>query len=153
MLLAEDDERIRSGLLIKLTQIGHEVTCANDGKDAIAICGREEFDTVVTDILMPNKDGFELIREIRVAQPDVCIVAISGGGRGSGRFYLDVAKALGADAVLPKPFSFSELAALLQSCCSRADSGCEGGAVVEESRPVRKKGLAKEGRKARSVEA
>ena len=112
-MVVDDDSQIRELMCQALTQWGHTVTCAENGSIALGFIRKQLFDSVVTDILMPGKDGLELIGELRRSHPGVRIVAISGGGRGSSSHYLDVAKSLGAHAVLTKPFSFSELAAAL----------------------------------------
>ena len=114
ILVVDDDPLICEGIGIRLRRDGHVVTCAADGAEALELIRLAKFDAVVTDILMPDRDGLELIAELHRRQPDVRVVAISGGGRVSGREYLDVATRMGAHGVLAKPFSFSELASVLE---------------------------------------
>src|SRR5687768_6952464 len=113
ILVVDDHAGIRNAIKTGLEQLGHKVTCARDGAAATELVVQHAFDVVVTDILMPIRDGLELIGELRRSQPEVRIVAISGGGRLSYDHYLDAARALGAHAVLAKPFSFSELSSVL----------------------------------------
>ena len=113
ILVVDDHAALCDALKTGLSQLGHKVTCAGDGTAATELVVQHAFDVVITDILMPIGDGLELIGELRRSQPDVRVIAISGGGRLPYSHYLDAARALGAHAVLAKPFSFSELASLL----------------------------------------
>ena len=113
IIIVDDDSQMRELMRLALTKLGHTVTCAENGAIALEFIRKQLFDSVVTDILMPGRDGLELIGELRRHHPAIRIVAISGGGRASCGQYLDVAKSLGAHAVLAKPFSFSELTAAL----------------------------------------
>ena len=115
ILVVDDDFHIRESLRIKLEQAGHTVRLAPDGAEAVKFLKREVFDIVVTDILMPDKDGFELIGDIRRKWPKVRIVAISGGGRIGTEQLLVAASGLGADAVIAKPFSYPQFSAVLGS--------------------------------------
>lgn len=64
---------------------------------------------VILDIILPDRDGLEILQEARLANPDVRVVAISGGGRLGASFYLKLATAFGAKVGLPKPFSTDDL--------------------------------------------
>ena len=88
---------------------GFDVAVALDGAEGLAIHRASPVDIVVTDILMPHKEGFETIREFRQEFPEVKIIAISGGGRNDPATYLDFAKAFGADRVFTKPLNLAEL--------------------------------------------
>jgi DNA-binding response OmpR family regulator len=109
ILLIEDDEflvaAIRAALLLKK----HEVIEARDGKEAIAQFNGRPFDLIITDILLPEKDGLELIPHFRRKSSSVKIIAMSGGGRLSPKGYLEIARKMGANATLVKPFSAAEL--------------------------------------------
>ncbi|MEO6006076.1 MAG: response regulator [Opitutus sp.] len=115
ILVADDDSYIREALRIKLTHLGHAVCSAVNGSEALQVLASSGFDVAVVDILMPEKDGFEVMGELRRRWPNVQIVAISGGGRIGAGSLLDSALGLGAHAVLAKPFSFSELAEVIRS--------------------------------------
>ena len=109
VLLAEDSEFQRFLLKRVLHLAGYDVQLAVDGSDALKIWSTASFDLVITDLVMPNSDGLELIREIRSRQSAVKIIAVSGDtGLNSGHF-LEVAKALGADYCLLKPFTLAEV--------------------------------------------
>ncbi|MGC1955137.1 MAG: response regulator [Gammaproteobacteria bacterium] len=77
---------------------------AGNGKEALALIQKHPFDLVITDILMPEKEGLEMIRELRRTHPKIRIIAISGGGRLVGTDMLQCARWLGAHQTLEKPF-------------------------------------------------
>ena len=111
ILIIDDDEQIRKTLRATLEREGHNVVEAPDGYHGVQLFRRKGADLVITDIVMPNKEGLETIRELREDCPDVKIVAISGGGVIEPRFYLYLAQKSGAVRTLAKPFNRSELLA------------------------------------------
>ncbi len=113
--MIDDNEQLRDLLRAALLKMGYEVTSASNGAEAIEAIGKTSFDVVITDLLMPEKDGIEVIGELRRRQPHARIVAMSGGGRGSREHYLQTAKGRGAHALLGKPFSVTELGAALDT--------------------------------------
>jgi CheY-like chemotaxis protein len=113
--MIDDNPLLRDLLGGALTTMGYVVTSAANGAEAFEAIAHNKFDVVITDLLMPEKDGIEVIGELRRKQPEARIVAMSGGGRGSRDHYLQTASGLGAHAVLGKPFSVSELTAALDS--------------------------------------
>jgi YesN/AraC family two-component response regulator len=82
---------------------------ASDGKEAITKFKPSITDLIITDIIMPNVEGLKLIMKIREIKPEIKIIAISGGGKAGPGSYLNIAKALGADAIFSKPFSINDL--------------------------------------------
>ena len=110
ILLVDDDELLRRMLRLTLIKMGHVVIEAVNGNEALRLCQTEPPDIVLTDLIMPEKEGIETIREMRQLHPDVKIIAMSGGGRGNAKDYLVVAKRLGAAHTLNKPFTNEELA-------------------------------------------
>ncbi len=104
---------IRHTLESLLAARGHRVYGAENGFVGSQLLDQHAIDVLITDIVMPEQDGFELLRSLRAKNPDVRVVAMSGGGQAiSPENCLRVAKALGADVTLRKPF---ELAALIQA--------------------------------------
>ncbi len=89
-----------------LEQAGYDVCEAANGDEAIRALRATNFNLVVTDILMPEKDGFETIMYLRKEQPGTKVIAISGG---ENRLFLESAAGLGATRILTKPFRPSEL--------------------------------------------
>lgn len=115
ILLVDDNEQLRKMIKRSLTQAGHEVVSATDGRSALAILLKLEFDLVLTDIVMPDMEGLELIRSIRKMNSTTKIVAMSGGGRGTADDYLTFAKTFGAAATLEKPFDIDTLKKTVES--------------------------------------
>lgn len=116
-ILVFDDE-LSILLMIKkmLEKAGHEVDLALNGREGIELLEKNRPDLVITDILMPEKEGLETIMELRKKYPALKIIAISGGGRIGPEGYLPSAKHLGADMVFQKPLvqkEFMEAISLL----------------------------------------
>ena len=109
ILLAEDDPALRRLLAAILEEAGHRVLAVADGEAAAEALQAFTPDLVVTDILMPRRDGLELIRAIRGSRAGTPILAISGGGTSGMDEVLRFARLLGADATLAKPFGLVEL--------------------------------------------
>jgi DNA-binding NtrC family response regulator len=104
ILIIDDDTSMRSVLRRTLDRAGYQTTEASDVHGAIQLLATATFDAVVTDLLMPENDGIELIIHLRKENPRMPVLAISGGGRVSAEDYLEMARTLGATRVLAKPF-------------------------------------------------
>ncbi|MCB8998560.1 MAG: response regulator [Bacteroidales bacterium] len=87
-----------------LEKAGHEVEIATNGREGMRLIEDEVPDMIITDIIMPEKEGLETIVELRKLHPELKIIAISGGGRVDSVGYLPSAKLLGADVIIYKPF-------------------------------------------------
>jgi CheY-like chemotaxis protein len=122
ILLIDDDNLFRPMLCAQLEELGHTVTEAQNGKEGIAQYARVPADLVLTDLIMPEKEGIETIIELRKKWPGVKIIAMSGGGRASAASYLKTAQQLGAARVLHKPFSNDELTAAIDSLLPKAET-------------------------------
>ncbi len=110
VLIIEDEEPIQLFLQQILERSGYGVTCVGRRVDATKLIKQQQFDVIVTDVLLPDGDGLELIMEIKKKQPAVRIIAMSGGGRYlTSADCLRMAKQLGAHAILSKPFTESQL--------------------------------------------
>ncbi len=93
-----------------LTAAGHTVSCVANGAELTRLASEQPLDVVVTDIMMPERDGLEVIAEIKKSHPHVRIIAMSGGGAVmEAADCLRVAKRLGADGILKKPFNRAQL--------------------------------------------
>ena len=108
ILIIDDETSLRGTLRRALEGEGHEVVDAPDGQEGIRLYQEHPADVVVTDILMPGKDGLEVIRELRQMDRQVKIIGISGGGKKGKLEFLSYAEAFGADRVFPKPFDLEE---------------------------------------------
>lgn len=109
ILVIDDDAAVRRVLVRSLAAEGHEVLEAENGSSGLARFRERAPELVITDIVMPQTEGIETIREIRRAAPQVKILAISGSSPPNSGHYLDVAKKLGADVTLMKPIRPAEL--------------------------------------------
>lgn len=107
--LVVDDDRVLADLVVDILQErGHRARAAYDGNEALDRCAENHFDVAIVDLLMPNRDGIELIQDLRARSPGTAILAVTGMWE-YGDQYLRMARKLGADAGLQKPFSFTEL--------------------------------------------
>jgi len=113
ILVIEDDNSFRSVLVQMLEKAGYEIYQAENGNQAIKQCGEIKPDLVLTDIIMPDKEGLETIQELLGLCPDLKIIAMSGGGRFGPASYLPLAAKLGAKKTLQKPFMREELFAAI----------------------------------------
>jgi DNA-binding response OmpR family regulator len=119
ILVIDDDASVREVVSEMLRLEGHDVTIAENGREAIPLLAANHFDLVITDLIMPEKEGIETISEIRRTDSRIPIVAISGGGRLGPGDYLETARYIGADATLAKPFARQELLATIEALLER----------------------------------
>lgn len=103
ILVIDDELLVRDTIRLTLEAEGYAVQEAKDGAEGIKMFAAMQPDLVITDIIMPNKEGIETIAELRRLAPDAKILAISGGGRIGNLKVLDFALKLGANKVLQKP--------------------------------------------------
>lgn len=117
ILVVDDEPAVREVMVIALKRAGHQVLGVADGEKASRSMREQPFDVVVTDLLMPERDGLELIREVRAHYPNIRIIATSGGGRVNGQQYLQLAKGMGAHGLLAKPFLPGDLCEAVHRIC------------------------------------
>lgn len=116
ILVIDDDHAVRRTICENLLDCGYEVQEAADGGQGLELLDPEKLPAIViTDIIMPQKEGLETIIEIRKNFPQIKLVAISGGGRTRSTDFLTLAKRLGADAILPKPVDLDHLEKTIKS--------------------------------------
>jgi CheY-like chemotaxis protein len=109
ILIIEDDNEVREYLESVLSRAGYEVQSASNGKEGVQLFQADPADLVVTDIIMPEKDGIEAIIDLRRANSELKVIAISGGGRAEPENYLHSARLLGANRTMKKPFTNQEM--------------------------------------------
>jgi CheY-like chemotaxis protein len=124
ILVVDDDETFRRLLCQTLLGAGHQVLAAADGSVALNLYRRQPVDLVITDLIMPEKEGIETIVELRRLQPNLKIIAMSGGGYLHCADYLQIARRLGANKTLAKPFTAHEVIEAVASL------------LVDEAKPV-----------------
>jgi len=121
VLIVDDDRQIRKIIREVVEMEGYAALEAPDGKKSLSLCRREPVDLIITDIFMPERDGLQVIREIRQGFPGIKIIAISGGGKTVAGDFLAHAKLFGADRTFPKPLSLSELAGGVRELLEEAE--------------------------------
>lgn len=107
ILIVDDEAAVRESLLVALGSFGYTARAVSTVRDALPLL--PGIDLLITDLLMADQDGLELILAARKSVPTLKIIAISGGGRVAPSAYLKMAAKLGADLTLTKPFSLEEL--------------------------------------------
>ncbi|ALA59657.1 response regulator [Nitrospira moscoviensis] len=109
-ILVIDDERlIRSTIVAILSREGFSIEEAADGRAGLALIHKHRPDVVITDIFMPNKDGIEILMELKRSCPETKIIAMTGGGQSQMIEIAHAAELLGAHQILRKPFEKRDL--------------------------------------------
>jgi CheY-like chemotaxis protein len=109
ILIIDDDGLFRSMLGATLLQFGHTVAEAGNGAEGLKLCQRTKPDLIITDLVMPEMDGFEVLMNFARHTPRAKILVMSGGVRGKTVDFLEIATRLGASGVLAKPFTTDSL--------------------------------------------
>ncbi len=116
ILIADDNDELLEFQRLFLTENGFNVLTAQNGSEAIKLIEQnDDIDLLVTDVLMPDKEGVETILELRRKRPDLPVIAISGGGHVGPIDYLQMASSAGAKATLSKPCPPSVLLSTIRS--------------------------------------
>jgi CheY-like chemotaxis protein len=132
ILVIDDDALVRQALTQVLNSRGYEVQCAPEGRQGLRAFQQRRPDLVISDIIMPEMEGIEMIMELRILSRDCPIIAMSGGGRFGKADLLAVAKHLGATATLTKPFETKDLLETVLGCLA----GTFGGPAVSPAPPA-----------------
>ena len=120
ILIIDDDAEVRDVLSAVIEQAGHAVIAAENGPAGLQKFADERPDRVVTDIIMPEMDGLEIIASIRLIDPHARVAAISGGGLMVDASYcMKTASSFGAFAVMQKPFKIDEVVETVRRCLCR----------------------------------
>ncbi len=109
ILVVDDDQDVRDMLCRTLAASGYEAFPASGGRQAVERLQCDPPDLVITDVVMPEVDGFEVLLKLRLLAPGVRVLVMSGGGRVEPAVILDLARRLGARSVLRKPFTRAEI--------------------------------------------
>jgi CheY-like chemotaxis protein len=115
VLLVEDQDLLRKLLNLQLRGLGYSVVEAREGNEALSLLDHHPISVVLTDLVMPGMNGIQTIAELRRRQPGLKIIAMSGGWLGNGEDGLSIARGLGAQGTIEKPFGHKELVATLES--------------------------------------
>lgn len=122
ILLVDDNTDLLEVQAAFLTAHDQDVLTATNGREALRILTESPVDVMITDIIMPDMEGFETMMEVRKKFPNMPIIVVSGGGRVGATDYLSMAKSMGADATLSKPVPPSALLAEAQYLIEQAAS-------------------------------
>ena len=115
ILVIDDEPHLRILVESFLVQDGHEVDLAENGKEGLKLIECNSYDLVITDVVMPEQDGLEVLMGLKGHVPRMRIIVMSGGGdRLNIKELLSLAKLMGADRVLPKPLDFTALQAVVK---------------------------------------
>ena len=123
ILIIDDDHHILLMIKKMLERAGFEVDLASNGNEGLELFKRMPIDLVITDIIMPEKEGLETIREMKRLRSDLKIIAMSGGGKVSSDNYLNTAKIFGASKILTKPFSQKQMVSAVQDLLGDSSDG------------------------------
>jgi CheY-like chemotaxis protein len=115
VLIVDDNDDLREVLKKALEQSGYAAHIAASGAEAIRVQKTLAADVLVTDLFMPDTDGFELIEKFRAAYPRTRIIAMSGDSMRTRRDYLHSAHLIGVDVTLQKPFEIDALVSALDT--------------------------------------
>jgi YesN/AraC family two-component response regulator len=116
ILIIDDDVIVRNTIARILSRADYDLVVAPNGRQGLALFEKEYPELVITDLIMPEKEGVEMIREIREIRPNAKIIAISGGGRLGNTDYLLIAAKLGTCEIIAKPFEPSDLTEAVSRC-------------------------------------
>ena len=123
ILVIDDDPLIRQTIRFALENAGFSVDEAESGVDGCRIAANGDFSLMITDILMPDKDGIETIIEVKRTRPCLRILAMSGGGKIEGGEFLNLAARLGVSDTIGKPFQIAALLAKVERLCANGGQG------------------------------
>ncbi len=109
ILIVDDEEHVCEVTKLLVEVAGHQATTVTDGHAALRKLATQHFDALITDMLMPEMDGVELLNELRRRRSPLRFIAMSGGGHIPKESYLKIAHMSGAHALLAKPFNREQL--------------------------------------------
>jgi len=123
ILIIDDDATIRTLLTKMLSKEGFDVTAAENGRVAEAVLNTKDFDLVITDLVMPEKEGLEMIMDIMRTKPTLPVIAISGDNLIDRQICLEMARHLGARHTFAKPIDTVRLMDAIRECLQQAGKG------------------------------
>ena len=132
VLVIDDDDAIREYVRFMLEKNGYDVCEATNGNDGVVVARKNPPDLIITDLVMPDKEGIETIREIKELYPSCRIIAMSGSVNSDA--YLAMARHLGAHSVLRKPFEREQLEEAVLQALAVTDAGNIDAAPTTDTR-------------------
>lgn len=128
LLIIEDDRAIALGLRVNLRKEGHEVTLVQDGEIGLRLALEPEVDLVLLDVMLPNRNGYDIVRELRKRGSTVSVLMLTAKGMEGDKI---LGLKLGADDYLAKPFGLGELLARVEALLRRRPAPAEKGALFK----------------------
>ena len=126
ILLVDDEAAIRIMVRAVLAEPDYTFEEATNGAEALKLMETNAFDLIITDVIMPDCDGIELIMNARKKMPDIKIVVMSAGGRVRADYYLHLAEKLGAAQVFEKPFNIAQFRETVRELLADSEAALEG---------------------------
>jgi len=127
ILVIDDNEEIRRLLRQVLESAHHEVLEAGNGDEGLKCVDNQKVDLVITDVFMPEKDGLEILREMRKNHPGMNVIAMSGGGQFGNMDIMRTARSFGAFRVMAKPFNLNEMLQIVSAALAEIPPEDAGG--------------------------
>ena len=131
VLVVEDNDAYRTLIAEVFTAAGFDVCAEPDGRRVVAILRERRIDLVITDLVMPGRDGIETMSELRSSHPRLPVIAISGDVPLNRDLYLTIAEKLGASRVLAKPFKMDQLLTAAREALAAANAGAAPRATTD----------------------
>lgn len=125
ILLVDDEASIRMMVRAVLSDEDYTFEEASNGTVALEMLEAKEYDLIITDVIMPDCDGIELVMQVRRKLPDIKVIVMSGGGRVRADHYLNLAEKLGAARVFEKPFNTAELRETVRDLLTETEPASE----------------------------
>ena len=125
VLVVDDAPELRELVERVLTRHGYRVRTVNDGDGAMRVLDQGGVDLLITDVVMPGRDGIEVLLDVQEQYPQLPVIVMSGGGMFDPTLYLDNATGLGAHRTLRKPFTMGDLLDAVRELVSPPASGGE----------------------------
>jgi DNA-binding NtrC family response regulator len=122
ILIVDDNINLRGILRQILESAGHQVREASNGVEAMKVLSEGPAELVITDVIMPDKEGIETVIEIRKIFPDMKIIVMSAGGRFGPEDYLETATVFGANRTIAKPFSRNDILKTVQELIGQSST-------------------------------
>ena len=119
ILVIDDEDLVCEMLEMTISDMGHDVMTVSDGAEGIKKLGQEQFDLIITDLIMPEKDGLEFIKDMNLMSNEIPIIVMSGGSRIGNVDFLEVASQMGAKYTFFKPVDHEDLEQAIIDCLSQ----------------------------------
>lgn len=121
ILVIDDDELIRSLVKEVLSRNNYQIDEAENGKVGLQKCKSQEYDLIITDIVMPEMEGISLIQKLNEFHQGIPVIAMTGNAHGRMEEFLELSQQLGANAVLAKPLQIDEIISTVDSLLKNSD--------------------------------